>query len=422
MKPPRQPLFYGWWIVLATAYILLIGAGVAFYAQSVFLDMLVRTQHHSVTDISIGNTIFMGVSGLTGVLVGTLIERFDIRWVLCAGAIMMTAAIYALPSAETIPEIYGFYALLGLAYSFIALIPCTTLITRWFERKRATALALAQSGLSLGGVLITPILTQNLALHGAIGAQAPLIVGLCLMVIPVCILLVRPYPKDKGLLPDGETSQVVDLQTPSVVAKTDSDTLSFNALLQSRFFILMTAASCFALLSQIGVMSHIFRWAAERADPDVTLKVIPIMAIASFSMRLICGYFLDRISVYKFALALYAIQAISILFVSYSYGNTYVMLSTGIFGCSIGLILMVQPLLLATAFGIENFPRLLGVNQLVMSLGVALGPLIVGAAYDILGGYAMSFPIVSGTSLLALVLLRLAGSPEAAMQGSVRQS
>ena len=414
MNARKAPLFYGWWIVLATGYILLVGAGVGFYAQSVFLDMLVRTQHHSVTDISIGNTIFMGISGLIGILVGTLIERFDIRWVLCAGAIMMTAALYALPHAETITEIYGFYALLGIAYSFIALIPCTTLITRWFERKRATALALAQSGLSLGGVLVTPILTQNLSLQGAIGAQAPLVVGLCLMVIPVCILFVRPYPADKGLLPDGRTSEDVTAQEPST--SSTSVTLEFKDIVWSRFFILMTAASFFALLSQIGVMSHIFRWAAERADPDVTLKVIPIMAVASFSMRLICGYFLDRISVYKFSLALYAIQGISILFVSYSFGNIYVMLSTAIFGCSVGLILMVQPLLLANAFGLANFSRLLGVNQLIMSFGVALGPLIVGAAYDLLGGYSMSFPIVSGTSLLALVLLRLAGRPETAMQ------
>jgi len=414
MNARKAPLFYGWWIVLATSYILLVGAGVGFYAQSVFLDMLVRTQHHSVTDISIGNTIFMGISGLIGILVGTLIERFDIRWILCAGAIMMTAALYALPHAETITEIYGFYALLGIAYSFIALIPCTTLITRWFERKRATALALAQSGLSLGGVLVTPILTQNLSLQGAIGAQAPLIVGLCLMVIPVCILFVRPYPADKGLLPDGRTSEDVTAQGPSTSSA--SVTLEFKDIVWSRFFILMTAASFFALLSQIGVMSHIFRWAAERADPDVTLKVIPIMAVASFSMRLICGYFLDRISVYKFSLALYAIQGISILFVSYSFGNIYVMLSTAIFGCSVGLILMVQPLLLANAFGLANFSRLLGVNQLIMSFGVALGPLIVGAAYDLLGGYSMSFPIVSGTSLLALVLLRLAGRPETAMQ------
>lgn len=414
MNARKAPLFYGWWIVLATGYILLVGAGVGFYAQSVFLDMLVRTQHHSVTDISIGNTIFMGISGLIGILVGTLIERFDIRWVLCAGAIMMTAALYALPHAETITEIYGFYALLGIAYSFIALIPCTTLITRWFERKRATALALAQSGLSLGGVLVTPILTQNLSLQGAIGAQAPLIVGLCLMVIPVCILFVRPYPADKGLLPDGRTSEDVTAQEPSTSSA--SVTLEFKDIVWSRFFILMTAASFFALLSQIGVMSHIFRWAAERADPDVTLKVIPIMAVASFSMRLICGYFLDRISVYKFSLALYAIQGTSILFVSYSFGNIYVMLSTAIFGCSVGLILMVQPLLLANAFGLANFSRLLGVNQLIMSFGVALGPLIVGAAYDLLGGYSMSFPIVSGTSLLALVLLRLAGRPETAMQ------
>jgi cyanate permease len=47
----------------------------------------------------------------------------------------------------------------------------------------------------------------------------------------------------------------------------------------------------------------------------------------------------------------------------------------------------------------------------MMNGGVALGPILIGLMYDFGGGYQNAFIVVSMTSILAFVALRLAGSP-----------
>jgi MFS family permease len=84
---------------------------------------------------------------------------------------------------------------------------------------------------------------------------------------------------------------------------------------------------------------------------------------------------------------------------------------TILFGLTVGNILMSQSLLIGKAFGVRDFPRILSANQLMMNGGVALGPILIGLMYDFGGGYQNAFIVVSMTSILAFVALRLAGSP-----------
>ena len=74
---------------------------------------------------------------------------------------------------------------------------------------------------------------------------------------------------------------------------------------------------------------------------------------------------------------------------------------------------MSQPLLVASAFGVRDFPRILSVHQLAMNGGVALGPVAIGLMYDFGGGYGNAFVFVEEicilrlTEVLAYVLLSL---------------
>ena len=38
-----------------------------------------------------------------------------------------------------------------------ALVPATTLVARWFSARRSVALSITSTGLSLGGILLTPV-------------------------------------------------------------------------------------------------------------------------------------------------------------------------------------------------------------------------------------------------------------------------
>ena len=53
------------------------------------------------------------------------------------------------------------------------------------------------------------------------------------------------------------------------------------------------------------------------------------------------------------------------------------------FGATIGNTLMLQPLLVAEAFGVRDYARLYSVNSLLSTVGVAAGPFVVGLIHDV---------------------------------------
>ena len=85
------------------------------------------------------------------------------------------------------------------------------------------------------------------------------------------------------------------------------------------------------------------------------------------------------------------------------------LLASGAFGLTIGSFLMMQPLLLAEAFGTRSYARIYSVSTLCASVGVALGPLLLGWAHDLAGGYRGAYALGAVMSWLGCVALWGAG-------------
>jgi predicted MFS family arabinose efflux permease len=304
-----------------------------------------------------------------------------------------------------LPEIYGVYVLLGIGYSMTALVPATTLVARWFVRRRALGLALTQSGLSLGGVLLTPALAQMLKSGGIDMLHSGWVFWVILANVPLTLAFLRPSPQAMGQLPDGDAR---DGQSEDTM----TEGLSANEALRSRFFRWSASASILALMAQVGTIAHVFKWGLERADAETAAITIASVAFCSLVGRLICGAVLDRLNLFKFVLSVYLLQAATLFAMSMAQGELAVLAMTMVFGFTVGNILMVQPLLVAAAFGLRDFPRILSYQQLIMNFGVASGPIAIGVIYDFGGGYGNAFVFVSLCSLAAFGALWIARAPD----------
>ncbi|MEE3120456.1 MAG: MFS transporter, partial [Pseudomonadota bacterium] len=334
---------------------------------------------------------------------------FDIRYTIATGTLVMAAAFFAIPSMQNLTHLYALYIALGVGYAMTALVPATTLAARWFVRRRALALALTQSGLSLGGILLTPILAELMDAGGLAAVRSPFTIILILLMLPISLFFMRPDPASMGLNPDGN-ALTGDGTNPG------NNGIGAARAVRSRFFLLSAFASLFALLTQVGAIAHIYSWALERATPETATISVSLLAGCSFISRLICGSFLDRISLYPFVLTLYFLQGLAMVVIAFASGEAYVLAATAFFGAMVGNILMSGPLLIGRAFGTRDFPRILSYNQLIMNFGVAAGPILIGTIYDFGGGYQNAFLVVGGSSVLAFLLLLAAGSPDACIR------
>ncbi|HEX5477472.1 MAG TPA: hypothetical protein VFX09_06425, partial [Burkholderiales bacterium] len=223
-------------------------------------------------------------------------------------------------------------------------------------------------------------------------------------VVPATLLLVRANPGSMGLMPDGARRPEGDLSaraTPGV---------SFSVARRSRFFIGITASYVFALGAQVGAIAHVFRLASTRSDAGTATVVVALLASASMAGRLGGGWLLLRAaSARGFALALVLVQAAALVFLALA--TTKAMLYGGavLFGLSVGNVLMMQPLLLAEAFGTRDYGRIYSTSQFVTVLGVASGPALIGLLYEASGGYTAAYLAAAGASLVGFAILLASG-------------
>ena len=121
----------------------------------------------SIAQLSFAISLFFLMGGVFGIVVARLIERHDVRWVMTIGALISGAALMLAGLARSENELLVVYALFGVGNAGVSLVPMSTLVTRWFPgANRSMALATASTGLSLGGVIVTPICVALIERNG----------------------------------------------------------------------------------------------------------------------------------------------------------------------------------------------------------------------------------------------------------------
>lgn len=395
-------VFRGWWVVTGVFVMLLVTAGIGFYGLAVYLRALTTEQGFSVGAVSGATAVFFLVSGVVGLPVASYMARRDPRPMIALGALACGTSLVLLGQVWQVWQVYLVYALFGAGFAASSLVPGTTLVTRWFSRRRSVALSVASTGLSAGGVVLTPAVADLIDRYGLSTVAPWLGLALVLGVVPVTALLLRPSPEAMGLLPDGDPAP------PPGSPAAFLGTLSVEAL-RTRFFAAVTGAHLLAMMAQVGGIAHLFNLVADRTDPGLAKAALSLLAISSLVGRLAGGALVARTSMRGFALVLMLAQAAALVGLAVTESRVALMALTVAFGLTVGNLLMLHPLLLAERFGVRDYGRIYSRSQLVATLGVASGPAAIGLLHDGLGGYTAAFTLAALASVVAAVVLAVSG-------------
>ncbi|MEZ5377017.1 MAG: MFS transporter [Acidimicrobiales bacterium] len=398
--PDTGSFFYGWVIVGAVFFMLLVTAGLGFYNASVILSAAADELNTEVGTVSFGPTLFFGISGITGFVLSKRMELVDIRWFYVSGGVLGAAALAGLRFVDSVAALYVFFALFGVGFALAGLVPSTTLIARWFNKRRSVALSVGSTGLSVGGILLTPVAASYIEDHDLAAASPWMALVWFFGVVPIALLLIRSFPSDKGLQPDGAPA-------PATVAAIPGATLSEATA--TRFFQMLCITYAMIFLAQVGGIAQLFNLAKERTDADIAATVLSTMALSSVIGRLVGGVVVIRLSTKLMTSALTVVQAIALALIAFADTRAMLLVSAAIFGLSVGNLLMLQPLLIAEAFGVKQYSRIYSLNQLFGTIGVALGPFVLGLLHD-WSNYETAFLFGSAANLIGLTALFLAGS------------
>lgn len=402
--------FIGWRVVVATGllYALLGNFGLA-AAQLAIPAMAVDpavAMNRSM--IGLGFTVFILMQGLPGPLIGKFIAKYGARKAFIASSVLIvaTGALMGLfAGASTVAYVVLFGVLLSFSCTLGGQIATQTTVGSWFVQKRGLAMAVT---MGLGGLVAFafPLIT-----NAALGETGDwhrgfyLISIMALIALVIAFFFMKDKPADVGQMPDGmpvategaDPLAQASKNTVSSVYKNMHSETSKEALRRLPFWLIWLGTFSVFVALNMAVSSGVLYFSGLGLDTGVIAGAVAVQGIAAVAVNLVIAPLADRVEPARI-LGVCALLTALGAFLAFICGPGDVALLYAYYillGIGFGGNTSVMPTAFANYFGIEHFPKIMGIVLLLLSVFSALVPLIAGAIFDATGTYVAMFLAVA---------------------------
>ncbi len=406
-------VFYGWWIVAAAAGIQLITGALLGQAFGAYVAVLRGEFGWSATSLSVAASLREMEAGVTGPVQGWLYNRYGARRLAQVGLVIFAAGFVAFGYIQTLGQFLAVFLFMAIGMSLSGYLTLTSVAVQWFERRRATALALTAAGGAIGGMLVR-LTVASIEAFGwrnttLISAAIILAVGL-----PLAQLL-RERPSDMGLFPDGEdpSQRRADAPRSRHAGPPGTRDFTLREALRTRAFWLVglghTSALFVVSALNVHLISHLKEGLGHSLGFASTIAlVLPMMFLVG---TLLGGPFGDRFSKRWLAVGCMFAHAGAITMFAHVTSTPLILVAAVVHGLAWGLRGPQMAALRADYFGSESFATIMGVSNMVIIIGTILGPVIAGYVYDQTGSYRIGFDILAALAAAGSVFFIMAPAP-----------
>ncbi len=395
----REPIYYGWYIALALAITETVSFGVIFYAFSVFITPMEAELGWSRAQITGAFSLMWLITGIFAFPVGYWLDKHGSRLLMTAGSIGATLMVLLWSRVTTLPEFVLVMALLGFCSAAVLYEPAFTVIAAWFVNKRGRAMAVLTFIAGFASTIFVPLADALLLAQGWRGAVFILGLLLGLITIPLHALVLRRRPRDLGLEPDGAAQ----------TAEPDkSESIKLGAVFRSRFFWILTLAFAFSTLCIAAVRVHfvplLISLNIHPSSAAVASGAIGVMQVIG---RMIFAAVEWRFSSKSMAIAVFILLALSLVTLLMGSSPLFIMLFIALYGIAIGTNTLIRPLIVADTYGAAYYGRISSTMVFFLTLAGTAAPFAAGLIYDLSNSYSPMLIIVTGFSLLSILLIAL---------------
>jgi MFS family permease len=322
-------------------------------------------------------------AGVGGIGMGWLADRYGVRWTAMFGSVMIAIGLAISAYGEPwLGRIWALYIGHGL---FIGLIgnaglnaPLYVYVSRWFDKRRGSALALISSGQYIAGAVWPPVFERIIAGYG--WRQTMFAFGLFQVVVIVPLALVylkRPPEVIPPPLPAGEgraVKQTVLGWPPNLV-----------------FGLLMVASYCccvpmsmpqghlVALCTDLGIL------------PSHGAAMLSVLLGTAFFSRQMWGWISDRIGGLTTVLIGSVWQFLAVVALSLTQDEIGLFTVSALFGLGFSGIIPAYALIARELFPAREAGWRIPLLLFCSGFGMASGGWFAGLLYDHFGYYAPAF-------------------------------
>jgi MFS family permease len=416
VRKKADGVFFGWWIVAGSAVIQMLQAGLMMQAYGAYVSVLRADFGWSATQLAFGYSLQPMQNGLLGPIQGWLVDHWGPKRVMRLGMFLFGGGFLLFSQVNSLPTFYATFVVIAIGASLGGFMTIMTTIVQWFERRRATAMSISQTGMSVGGMLV-PVVAWSLVTFG--WRETAFASGLIILAVGLPLTWVmRPDPESYGLRPDGAPPEVV---RPGGIAGTDAAPPASDArvdftpreALRTRAFWFISFGHAMALLVVSAVMVHLIVHLEQEFNFSLSTAALAVTALTLVTGigQVLGGFLGDRFE--KRIIAALAMFGHSLGLLALAWGATLPWVLFFIFahGTAWGMRGPLMQAMRADYFGRRNFGTIMGFSSVIIMWGMISGPLIAGVMADRFGNYQYGFTLLALLAALGSIFFVFATKP-----------
>ncbi|MSQ61516.1 MAG: MFS transporter [Dehalococcoidia bacterium] len=410
-----RSVYPGWWIVGAAMVAQFVSIGMHVFVTPLFLKPMTESLGWDRADFIVATTIGQFVMGGIGFSIGGYLDRYGARPLMLIGATVLGISTFSLGFVDELWQwllLRGVVSTIGAA--LIGNLVVNVTLSKWFVEQRGRMIGIASIGLSIGGLIMPPLMSPIIENYS--WEVAWRVLGLITLVLMYpSALLMRRQPEDYGLYPDGKTAEEVR-QGGGRRAQQDyaNSFTRREALATPQLYLLVVAFA----LSGAGITTVLSQGTAFLTDSDFSAGTAALMlsvySILGAGSRVAWGYFADRSHARYLAAITFAMAFVAVLLivVAAQTGSLAVLIAGyALFGSALSGQQPIQETIWGTYFGRRYLGQVRSVAMPISLVISASVPVLTAIYFDRAGSYEVPFLVISAFWILGAGIVLLARQP-----------
>jgi MFS family permease len=329
-------------------------------------------------------------SGLGGVAMGPIATRYGIRWTVIFGAVMIGVGLCVSTLGAGVPLWIGHGVFMGLIGNAGLNAPLYIYVSRWFDRRRGSALALISSGSYIAGAVWPSIFERAIAAYGWKSSMIAYAAFEVVAIVPLAAYFFRAPPESIGAAPG-----TIILHKASVLG-----------LRPNTMFALMAAAAFACCVPMAMPQGHIVAFCSDLGIAQTHgAAMLSFILGTAFVTRQLWGVISDRIGGLPTVLIGSAVQAVAMTAFLLTQDEIGLFTVSAVYGLGFAGIIPAYVLAIREYFPARDASWRIPALLLFSGGGMAAGGWIAGVLYDYYGYYLPAFATGIAFNLINLVLV-----------------
>ncbi len=330
-------------------------------------------------------------SGIGGIVMGRIADRIGTRWTVAFGAVMIAIGLALSSRGPSWPLWIGHGLFIGLIGFAGINAPLYVYVSRWFDRRRGSALALISSGTYLAGALWPPVFERAIA---ALGWRETMLWYALLegaVVVSIALIFFSHPPE-------------VIHPAPAPVA--GSAPARVLGLPPNLVFASMCVASIMCCIPMAMPQGHLVAFCSDLGiSRSVGAVMLSVLLGTAFLSRQIWGAVSDRIGGLTTVLVGSLWQCAAMIAFLLTQSEVGLFTVSAVFGLGFSGIIPAYVLALREMFPASQASWRIPTLLMFTALGMASGGWLAGLLYDHFGYYAPAFAVGVGANLINLTIV-----------------